>query len=134
MQLQKQIYLSIGPSRQVTYPPDYEGEKSGDEDDENFSLSTQPRFLTADELELAEAYIQSIPDSQRLLYTGATLIDPEDPLLDASLEDLKRVIEQEKLNIPTEVSGGTLPVQAIVLAIRESGYAGNGKRAIAGGK
>lgn len=134
MQLQKQIYLSIGPTRQVPYPSDYQGEKSGDEDDENFSLSTQPRFLTTDELELAEAYVQSIPDAQRLLYTGAVLVDPEDPLLEASHEDLKKVIEQEKLNIPIEVSGGTLPVQAIVLAIREAGYAGTGKRALAGGK
>lgn len=134
MKLQKQVYLSIGPTRQVAYPPNFEGEKSGDEDDENFSLSTQPRFLTSDEVELAKAYIQSIPDSQRLLFTGAVLVDPEDPLLNASHEDLKRVIEQEKLNLPTEVSGGTLPVQAIVLAIREAGYEGNGKRAIGSGK
>jgi hypothetical protein len=134
MQLQKQVYLSIGPCRQIAYPPDFEGEKSGDEDDENFSVSTQPRFLTSDEVELAEAYINSIPDAQRLQYTGAVLVDPEDSLLKASVEELRRVIEQEKLNLPVEASGGTLPVQAIVLSIREAGYAGNGKRAIASGK
>jgi len=134
MQLQKQLYLSVGPSRQITYPPDYQGEKSGDEDDESFSLSTQPRFLTSDEVELAEDYIKSIPDSQRLLYTGAVLVDPEDSLLKASLDDLRKIIDQENLKIPVEASGGTLPVQAVVLAIREAGYQGNGKRAIAGGK
>ncbi len=134
MRLQKQIYLSIGPARQIDYPPDYEGEKSGDEDDENFSVSTQPRFLTSGEIELAEAYVKSIPDAQRVLYTGAVLIDPDDPLINASLEDLKKVIEQEKLNIPTQADGGTLPAQAVLLAIREAGYEGNGKRAIAGGR
>jgi len=134
MRLQKQVYLSIGPVRQVDYPSDFEGEKSGDEDDENFSISTQPRFLTSDEIELAEAYIKSIPDAQRLQFTGAVIVDPEDPLLNASVEDLKKIIEQEKLNIPVEANGGTLPPQAIVLAIREAGYEGNGKRAIAGGR
>ena len=134
MQLQKQAYLSIGPVHQIPYPPDFEGEKSGDEDDENFSLGTQPRFLTSDEVELATAYVQSIPDAQRLLFTGAVLIDPEDPLLNATHEDLTRLIEQERLKIPVEVQGGTLPVQAIVLAIREAGYSGSGKRAIASGK
>jgi len=134
MQLQKQAYLSVGPSRQVSYPPDYEGEKSGDEDDESFSISTQPRFLTSDELKLAEAYVSSIPDAQRLLYTGAVLVDPEDSLLNASLDDLKKIINRENLKIPVEADGGTLPVQAVVLAIREAGYQGNGKQAIAGGK
>ncbi|QLE46373.1 hypothetical protein FD723_39880 (plasmid) [Nostoc sp. C052] len=135
MKLQKEVRLSHGSSLQINYPEDWEGEKSGDEEDPQFFVSAQPKLLTGDEIQLAEQYLKTILTTQKLVLTGFVQIDPDDPLLEATHEELDR-LETEK-NFPVSryaSSGGNLPVLTRVLRIREQGYEGDKYLSINGGK
>lgn len=115
---------------QIAYPSDYVGEKSIPNEDEIF-ISTQPRMLTIDEIELIENFLTKLPYTQSLYFTGLVLIDPGDSLLKASHDDLDLVEKNAQLsNTRLAPGGGTRSVMERVLLIREAGYYGNGKIAI----
>lgn len=130
----KQVQLrSNQEPLQIPYPPDFDGEKSGEEEDEEFFLDTIPRFLTKDECDLAKNYIATLHYPQDLVYTGCTLIDPDDPLLNFSQEQLDELEKNAQLSSTSEASGGgRLTIQQRVLLIRENGYEGDGKKALNG--
>lgn len=126
MKLQKEVHLSQGSSLQISYPTAWEGEKSGDEEDSQFFISTQPKLLTSDEIELVAKYLKTTLTNQKLVFTGFVQIDPEDPLLEATNEELDR-LETEKGFLASRYAsgGGNLPILTRVLRIREQGYEGD---------
>ncbi len=131
---QVQLRSNLEPL-QIPYPPDFEGEKSGEPEDEEFFLDTVPRFLTSDECAVAKTYIQQLHYPQELIYTGCTLIDSDDPLLEFSQEQLDELEKTAQLASTSEApGGGRLTVQQRVLLIREGGYEGDGKKALNGSK
>lgn len=116
---------------QIPYPSDFRGQKTGDEDDSEFYLSTEPRFLSLDEIKIAEAFVLRLPYPQGVVRTGAVLVDPDDPLLNAAPEELDKVESENGLSSSKYSNDGTLrSPQERVLLIRERGYLGNGKLAL----
>jgi hypothetical protein len=121
---------------QIPYPPDFKGEKYAEQDSEEqeFYLSSEPRFLTKDEIEVAQEYLKTIWYSPKLSFTGCVMIDPEDPLLDFNHDQLDR-IEKEQ-NLPSSrkhPTGGTRQMFERVLLIRERGYEGTGFKSLPAG-
>lgn len=132
MATQKQVYLAVRREPlQFVYPPDFAGEKSGDLDDEEFFLGQEPRFLTADEIELVEEILASLPYTQKLVKTGCVLIDPYDPLLEVTHDRLDEIEAQQKLPSSRKApGGGTVGIRERVLRIRENGYEGYGNKSL----
>lgn len=132
MVLQKQVSLKNGREPlQVPYPANWQGEKSGEPDDLELYISTVPRFITTDEVPLVEAFLKKLTYPQSLVYTGCVRIDPDDPLLNFSAEELDRVEKEQNLPSTSNApGGGQRQLIARVLMIREAGYEGNGNRAI----
>jgi hypothetical protein len=62
-----------------------------------------------------------------LLFSGTVIVDPEDPLLSYSLEELSEL--ERELGYPsteTIAAGGQLPNNVRVIQIRSRGYQGLG--------
>jgi len=134
MKQQVQLKSNLEPL-QIPYPADWDGEKSGEPEDEEFFLDIIPRFLSEDECRLAEDYIKKLPYPQTLVYTGCVLLDEDDPLFKATHEQLDNLEKNANLASTAEApGGGRLTIQQRVLLIRESGYKGDGKRALNGAK
>lgn len=133
--MKEQVHLRVpGESLQIPYPSNYKGPKSGHPSDTEFFLGLTPRFLTTEEVAVAEAYIGALPYRQSLSKTGAKLIDANDPLLTCSHEDLDEAEAAAHLpNSRNMPGGGERATRERVLLIRERGYQGNGKLAIQAG-
>lgn len=111
---------------QIPYPRNFSGEKSGSPDDKEFHLSCQPRYLTEDEVAIAEAFVTRLLYPQTVSRTGAVQIG-DDPLLEKDQEYLDEVEKNAQLeNTRQSPSGGDRSVFERVLIIRERGYRGNG--------
>jgi len=126
VELQRQVSLAGYPQAiAVPYPDDWDGFKSGDEDERHFSLSPQPTILSADEIEYGREYIATVmklPNAQ-IVETGAIMGPPDDPLYQWDHDKLNQ-LEQE-LGFPNSEfikSGGQNSVNARVIIIRERGY------------
>ncbi|MGB3203665.1 MAG: hypothetical protein WBB28_01615 [Crinalium sp.] len=116
------------PTLFVPYPADYAGEKSGDESDESFSLSVRPRYLTEDEIHLAEALCKKLPYPQIVMTSGAVLLSEGDPLLEADQDYLDELELSLGVANTRSVGNGTRATVERVLLIREAGYKGNGHK------
>jgi hypothetical protein len=116
----------ISATIQVHYPEDYQGEKSRDDSDETFLLGKSFVLLTEDEIDLVKQELGADADST-LLFSGTVIVDPEDPLLSYSLEELSEL--ERELGYPsteTITAGGQLPNNVRVIQIRSRGYQGLG--------
>lgn len=114
-----------GESLQIPYPSGYKGSKV-DLRATEIRLNHNFRLLTADEVAVAEAFLGSLPYSQTLL-KGAYFIDPNDPLLAVTHDELDRIERQQKLsNTRRSPNGGERSIRERVLIIRES-YQGSGQ-------
>lgn len=119
---------------QIPYPEDFRGKKT-DIDEEEFTLTVLPRRLSDEEIDLAKEYIDALPYKQEIVYTGAVFIDPSDPLLSRSHDQLDLIEKREKLpNSKYAPRGGTKSIMQRVVAIRQHGYEANGAYALLEGK
>ena len=114
---------------QVPYPLDFLGIKSSNNpDDTSIFISTEPRFLSDDEVKLIQGYVKGLNYDQSLVLTGCVMIDSDDPLLKCTHEQLNKIESENYLlstaKIPTK--GGKPSIQQRVLLIRERGYFGTG--------
>ena len=132
--IQKQVCLKYGfEPLQIPYPEGYRGRRSNSENqDAEFHLSSRPRFLYTDEIELAEAYVKKLPYSQQVTYTGAVLHD-SDPLLEATThEAIDKIESTNGMPSSRNISGsGQRNLADRISIVRERGYLGNGSQAIA---
>ncbi len=90
-------------------------------------ITTQPRWLDAEQLAAAQAYIEALSYPQTLILTGAVIGDADDPLLSFSHDELDQL--EAALNLPNTrkpAAGGTRFVPERVYLIRESGYTNGG--------
>lgn len=111
----------------VPYPADFMGEKTGFPDDEAFTLSMSPRYLTLDEIAVAEDYVKGLGYSQSVSYLGAVRVSGTDPLIMLSHDELD--VAESKLGYTNSryvSSGGERSRSSRVLLIREMGYEGDG--------
>jgi hypothetical protein len=134
--MKKQVYLkSNKEALQIPYPVNFpEAEKSLDPDDREIHLNSSPRWLTPSEIEVVEAYLQTLPYAQSLLLTGAVAIDESDPLLTLTLEQLDEMEAEESLpSTKYSIGGGIRQLNERVLIIRESGYSGVGRKQLVAG-
>lgn len=138
--LLKQAHLRVEREPlQIRYPEGFLGDKydggNPDFDDQEFHISTEPRFLSLDEIEIVRGYIKSLPYSQDLVLTGCVLIDEEDPLLGLDHDQLD-ALEKDQLLRSTRkpIGGGTRQLFERVLLIREAGYEGTGFKGLPGAK
>lgn len=113
---------------QISYPRNFMGQKSGREADAEFHVSCEPRFLTPDEIEVAQTFIEKLPYTQALDKTGAVLIG-DDSLLEKDHDYLDDIEKAQSLSNTRFVSGTSeRTVAERVLIIRERGYFGNGSK------
>jgi hypothetical protein len=123
----KQVSLQKGVEPlQIPYPKDYKGEKSGKPSDGEFHLSSQPRFLTEGEINLADKFIKKLPYRQALNLTGCVMVG-NDPLFTKSHNELDEI--ERNIGLPNTryaSSGGQRQVTERVLILREHGYEGSG--------
>lgn len=113
---------------QISYPRDFMGQKSGREADAEFHISCEPRFLTPEEIEVAEAFIKKLPYTQALDRTGAVLVG-DDSLLEKDHDYLDDIEKAQSLPNTRFVSGTSERATAErVFIIRERGYFGNGSK------
>lgn len=136
MTMQKQVALRFQREPlQISYPRGFQGAKSTHPEEEEFFLSTEPRFLTLDEIQVAQEFIRRLSYRQELTFTGAILVDPNDPLLNASPEQINR-IEAEAHLPSTEMApgGGRRSVRERVYILRERGFLSNGNKVLSAAK
>lgn len=122
---------------QIRYPDGYQGEKSADEDgeDDEFYVSTEPRFLCQDEIKLVREFIKTLSYSQELVLTGCTMIDPDDTLLGFDHDQLDALEKSQGMpSTRKPPGGGTRQTFERVLLIREKGYRGTGFKSLSGAK
>jgi hypothetical protein len=131
MRLMQQVKLATSPKKSlyIKYPPDFEGEKSEEDSDESFSLTTEYRFLTEDELDLVYKELGVTPETatSKIVFSGCVQVDPEDPLRQYSQEELDEL--EQQLGYPSTKrasTGGFLPIDTRVIEIRTRGYRGSG--------
>lgn len=136
MTLKRQVYLTLSKEPlQINYPAGFKGAKSVDIDDPGFHISTHPRFLTDDEIEIAQSYILKLPYRQILGFTGCVLISPNDPLLQFDQARLDKLEQDNKLpNSRYAATGGERSLKERVLLIRENGYTGTGSKSLVSSK
>lgn len=130
--MQKQVALRFQREPlQIPYPPGFQGAKSTHPEEEEFFLSTEPRFLTLDEIQITQAFLSRLGYRQELTFTGAVLVDPNDPLLQASHEQINQ-IEAEARQPSTEMApgGGRRGVRERVYILRERGFLGSGNKVL----
>lgn len=58
---------------QILYPKNYQGEKSGTPEDEEFFLTTTPKKLSLGEVELAKNYVATLTYQQAVVKTGCVM-------------------------------------------------------------
>lgn len=128
----KQVKLRIRKEPlQIPYPEGWTGQKSTHPEEEEILINNEPRWLTGDEIGLVQEFIATLPYSQFLDETGAVLIDQDDPLLDASQDEIDKAYAAAGLpNNRTLPGGGERSARERVLILRESGYVGNGNQAL----
>jgi hypothetical protein len=115
---------------QIPYPRNFNGEKSGRETDAEFHISCEPRYLTREELEIAEQFCQKLPYSQAVVKTGAVMIG-DDVLLDKDHDYLDEIEKAQSLPSTRYLDGTSeRSVPERVLIIREWGYFGNGSKVL----
>lgn len=124
MGLAKEVRLKMSGHLFIRYPENYKGDRSPENQDDEFYLSDKPRYLTRGELALAEKEVSKI--KQHLIFTGAVLLDSADPLLNLSHDQLD-AIERDNSFPGTRKSpaGGTRSIYERVLILRERGYESN---------
>lgn len=100
----QQAYLQHGREPLfVPYPEGFSGKKSGTPEDLDFFITSQPRFLTNDEIAIAQAFLKTLFYRQQLILTGAVLLDTEDPLLTASHDEFDEI--ENRLGLPNSKYG-----------------------------
>jgi hypothetical protein len=130
MGLKKEVRLKTSGHLFIRYPADYKGERSSDSQDDEFYLSDKPRYLTAGELTLAEKEVAKM--KQTLVFTGAVLIDPADPLLNYSHDQLDAIERDNSFPCSRKSpAGGTRSIYERVLILRERGYESNAAKFLA---
>lgn len=118
---------------QIPYPENFQGEKT-DVDEEEFFLTTMPRKLSDEEIDLAKEYIDRLPYRQSLVYTGAVFLDESDSLLNKSHDQLDEIERRNHLsNTRYSPRGGSRSILQRVVKIRQTGYEGNGAYALLSG-
>jgi hypothetical protein len=137
MQIRKQVHLQFAKeSLQIPYPKGFSGLKTPAGEDDNpaeFHLTCQPRWLTPDEIAVAEAFIKRLTYHQVLVLTGAVLIDPEDPLLNADHSTIDAVEKEYGLpNSRYAAPGAERQLRERVLILRERGCLASGNKALTG--
>lgn len=118
---------------QIPYPRGFMGQKS-EMDEEEFMLTTLPRTLYDEEIDLAKEYIDRLPYRQKLVYTGAVFLDENDALLSKTHDQLDAL--EKKLNFKNSKlspRGGIRTILQRVVMIRQQGYEGNGAYALLNG-
>lgn len=116
---------------QIPYPDGYEGAKSVGKDDSEFYLSTLPRWVTPEELELANQYVSRLPYPQSVKRMGPVLIDENDPLLSCDHDALDQAeISAQAPNTRNAPGGGTRSIYERVLLLRETGYMGGSSKVL----
>ena len=130
--MKKECRLRLPGKIMVDYPKDFKGQKSEENIREKaFFLSSEPRWLTTDEIELAVQYLMKynkgqFGKSQSLVYTSAVLIDPDDLLLKANHLELNQIeIANGLKNSQYSLAGGQRSIYERVLIIREQGCLAN---------
>lgn len=135
MKVQAHLLLS-GESLQIPYPKGFNPRSkiAAERSDPEFHLTTTPRWLSPDEIELAEKFIDDLPYQQKLVKTGAVLIDANDPLLTKTHDELDGVERQLQLgNTRRGPTGSPRNIRERVILIRERNYLGNGSLALTAG-
>ena len=112
----------------IDYPEGFKGEKSEENIREKaFFVSSEPRWLTLDEIDLVAKYLLDFNKgqfgkSQALVYTSAVLIDADDLLLKATHAELNQIEKVNGLkNSQYSIAGGQRSIYERVLIIREQG-------------
>jgi hypothetical protein len=126
----KQIALSrnVEPL-QIPVPENFQGDRSSEEP--QLMLTTQFHSFTLDEIGLIEQFLTTLPYVQTLAMGGVMLGD-DDPLLTADHEFLDALETLESLpKTRFAKGGGENSIMARILLIRESGFIGSGKLALA---
>ena len=130
--MRKQVALSKSyEPLQIPIPRGFKGERT-DPSATEFYITTTYTVLSIDEIAVVQEFLKKLPYQQSLSF-GALLIDPNDPLLKSSHEDLDQIEARSGMvssrNAPR---GGNRSIVERVLQIRELGYVGNGHKALAG--
>lgn len=135
MTIKKEVKLRVPREPlQIPYPKGFTGDKSNHPDDADFHLSTEPRYLTLDEIVVASGYAAKLPYPQSVLETGALLTDEEDELLawsHSGLDELERNAGLRSTRYVINSGGCQRAVRERVYTIREQGYYGSGQKALA---
>jgi len=119
---------------QVPYPQDFKGIRSSNNpDDTSIFISTEPRFLSDDEIVVVQEYVKGLSYDQSLVLTGCVIIDPDDPLLKCTHQQLDEIEAKNYLPSTSKIpgKGGKPSVQQRVLLIRERGFMGTGVPSLA---
>ena len=130
LKMSKQVALTktVEPL-QIVVPSDFKGFRT-DPDASQLYVSTQMATYTFDEIELIKQFVSRLPYKQDLTY-GGVLIDPNDPLLSSSHDDLDALEKEAKMPCSRcASSGGEISVYERVLRLRENNYAGTGATAL----
>jgi hypothetical protein len=131
--MKKQVRLkNATETLQIPYPKGFEGEKSGSEEDAEFHLSIEPRFLTVSEIEVAQEFIKRLPYPQSIVMTGCVLIEPDDPLLMKSHNEIDLIEKSNGMSNTRRVNNGERSVLERVLILRERGFLGSNSKVLSG--
>jgi hypothetical protein len=124
MTLKKEVRLRSSGHIFVPYPPGYKGDRTDGPQEDSFYISDQSRYLNQKEIELAQKAAKM--QGHILMFSGAVLIDENDPLLQFNHNQLDTVeVEAELPNTRKALSGGTRSLYERVLIIRERGCESN---------
>ena len=121
MNVFKQVKLSSPiENLEIYVPPSFAGKRSKGGD---IYIGMQPIFLTPDEIEFVENYIDQLPYDQSLIYTGYITVDSEDPLFSYTSAQLDELERDNGLPSTRDLpGGGQRSLYERVLLIRESGF------------
>lgn len=133
--MQKQAALRFGKETlEIPYPLGFKGKKSLDPQDNEIYINSAYRWLTEDEIPLVQAKIAGIGYRQELKFSGAILIDDDDPLLSLTADELDAIETNEQLQSTKYAKdGGLRQVRDRVLILRELGYQGVGRKQLGAG-
>lgn len=111
-------------SLQIPYPQGFKSNDKTHADDAEIIVGYEPRYYSAAELPVIEAYLPQLPYNQSLIRTGAILIG-DDALLAATHDDLDRIETAAQLTNSRYVDEATeRPLRDRVYLARELGYRG----------
>jgi hypothetical protein len=116
---------------QIPVPKTFEGQRSSDDDTIFVYPITPPVTLTMDEIAVVAAFVETLPYAQGLVF-GATMLDADDPLMDADHDRLDEVESAAGLPNSRQVAGsGQRSERERLLIIRESGHFGSDQPVLA---